>query len=113
VGGWRWGQVPPAGLLAAASGTAFSVVVFGQLANAFACRSEHRPVGRWSLHGNRLLLVAVATELVLLAGFLAVPAVAGVLGHAVPTALGWALAALAVPAVLLADALQKRLSRRR
>jgi magnesium-transporting ATPase (P-type) len=108
VGGWSWGQTPPVGLLAAASGTAFTVVVFGQLANAFACRSETRPAGRWSLRGNRLLLGAVACELVLLGVFLGVPPVAEVLGHAPPTPLGWALAALAAPAVLLVDAVQKR-----
>jgi hypothetical protein len=77
-------------LLAAASSTAFSTIVLGQLVNAFACRSEHRDVGDWSLRGNRLLLWAVASELVLLVVFLAVPPVAGVLGHAVPTNLGWA-----------------------
>lgn len=112
LGGWSWGEVPSAGLLAAASGTAFSTVVFGQLANAFACRSEHRPIGRWSLRGNRLLLWAVASELVLLAVFLTVPPVADVLGHAVPTPVGWAMALLAVPVVLLVDAVQKALSRR-
>ena len=112
LGGWRFGDVPQASLLAAASGTAFSTIVLGQLANAFACRSEHRAVGSWSLRGNRLLLWAVASELVLLAVFLAVPPVAGVLGHAVPTTLGWALAALAVPTVLLADAAQKAVLRR-
>src|SRR5205823_6588355 len=67
----------------------------------FACRSETRAVGRWSLHDNRLLLGAVACELALLVAFLALPPVAHVLGHAAPTALGWALAALVVPAVLL------------
>ena len=73
-------------------------------------------MGRWSLHDNRLLLGAVACELALLVAFLALPPVAHVLGHAAPTALGWALAALVVPAVLLVDAAQKtvlaRLARR-
>jgi magnesium-transporting ATPase (P-type) len=85
------------------------VVVLGQLANAFACRSERRPVGRWSWQGNRLLLAAVASELVLLVVFLTVPPVANVLGHTLPTVLGWALAALAVPAVLFADTVHKLL----
>jgi hypothetical protein len=60
-------------------------VVFGQLANAFAGRSETRPVGRWSWRGNRLLLGAVACELALLGVFLALPPVAHVLGHVTPT----------------------------
>ena len=112
AGGWSWGEPAGAALLAAASGTAFTVVVLGQLANAFACRSEHRPVGRWSLRGNRLLLGAVLSELALLAVFLTVPGIANVLGHAVPPALGWALGLLVVPAVLLVDAATKRLAGR-
>ena len=44
VGGWRWGETPGAALLATASGTAFAAIVLGQLANAFACRSETRTV---------------------------------------------------------------------
>jgi magnesium-transporting ATPase (P-type) len=112
AGGWSWGEPAGAALLAAASGTAFTVVVLGQLANAFACRSEHRPVGRWSLRGNRLLLGAVLSELALLAVFLTVPGIANVLGHAVPPGLGWALGLLVVPAVLLVDAATKRLADR-
>jgi magnesium-transporting ATPase (P-type) len=113
TGGWRWGEPPDAGLLTTASGGAFTVVVLGQLANAFACRSEHRPVGRWSLRGNRLLLGAVLSELVLLIVFLAIPPIAAVLGHAMPPVGGWLLALLVVPAVLLVDAAVKLLSARR
>ncbi len=112
AGGWHWGEDASAGLIATASGTAFTVVVLGQLANAFACRSERRPIGRWSLSGNRLLLGAVASELILLAVFLAVPRVADVLGQALPTPLGWGLALLVIPAVLLADAAYKAVGRR-
>jgi magnesium-transporting ATPase (P-type) len=112
LGGWSWGGTASPGLLALASGTAFTTVVLGQLANAFACRSEHRPVGWWSWRGNRLLLVAVAIELALLAAFLGVPPLAALLGQAVPELVGWALAALAAPAVLLADAAHKRFGRR-
>ena len=112
LGGWSWGGSASPGLLAAASGTAFTTVVLGQLANAFACRSEHRPVGWWSWRGNRLLLVAVAVELVLLAAFVGLPPLAALLGQAPPSPVGWALAATAVPAVLVADAVHKRLARR-
>jgi magnesium-transporting ATPase (P-type) len=113
LGGWSWGETASPALLAAASGTAFSAVVLGQLANAFACRSEHRPVGRWSWRGNRLLLVAVAVELVLLAAFVGLPPLATLLGQGLPTAVGWLLAAAAVPAVLLVDAAYKAWGRRR
>jgi magnesium-transporting ATPase (P-type) len=113
AGGWSWGDTPPSGLLAAASGAAFAAVVLGQLANAFACRSESRWVGRVGWRGNPLLIGAVLTELALLGVFLAVPPIARLLEQGVPTALGWALALCAVPAVLLADAVHKGLSRQR
>jgi hypothetical protein len=50
--------------------------------------------------------------LALLAAFLGLPPLAALLGQAVPTPVGWALTALAVPAVLMADAAHKRLGRR-
>ena len=82
-------------------------MVLGQLANAFACRSASRPVGRHSLRGDPLLLLAVALELVFLLVILGWPAVAALLGGTVPPPLGWALALAAVPAVVLVDRLHK------
>jgi magnesium-transporting ATPase (P-type) len=113
AGGWVWGQAPAAGLLASASGAAFAAVVLGQLANAFACRSTTRWVGSIGWRGNPLLLGAVAVELCLLAVFLGVPPLADLLGGRAPTALGWAVALAAVPAVLAADTAQKASSARR
>ncbi|GIJ71707.1 cation-translocating P-type ATPase [Virgisporangium ochraceum] len=113
AGGWTWGDDPSGALLATASGTAFAAIVLGQLANAFACRSEVRPVYRIPLWSNHLLPLAVGVELVLLVVFLAVGPVAGALGGAWPSASGWALAGLAVPVVLLADTLFKAALRRR
>lgn len=77
AGGWQWGTAPPAALLATASGTAFAAIVLGQLANAYACRSETRPVSQIDPRGNRLLLAALASEIAVLVLFLAVPSVAG------------------------------------
>ncbi len=52
--GWRPGDAfPEGGLLAAASGAAFTAVVIGQAANAFACRSASRPVWQVGGRGNR------------------------------------------------------------
>ena len=112
-GGWRWGTVPDHALLATASGTAFAAIVAGQLANAFACRSEYRPVFRLDAPRNRLLPAAVAVELALLLAFLGVPAVAGLLGGAWPTPSGWLLAVAAVPVVLAADTAYKLTARAR
>lgn len=110
-GGWTWGETPGTALLASASGAAFAAIALGQMANAFACRSVTVPVWRQQLDGNRLLLAAVAAEVVLLAAFLALPPLPELLGGSWPTVAGWALAATAVPAVMLADATHKAFSR--
>ena len=111
-GGWSWGEQPGPGLLAVASGTAFTAIVLGQFANAFACRSEIQPAWRVPLLGNRLLLGAVAVEAALLVAFLN-PPLSRVLGGDWPSSVGWLAAAAAVPAVLLADAGWKLVVRRR
>ncbi|KQQ85438.1 cation-transporting P-type ATPase [Arthrobacter sp. Leaf137] len=103
AGGWTRGGPPEAGLLLAASGTAFTAVVLGQLANSFACRSA--TVLPWQLGWgtNRLLLWAVAAELAVLAACLFIPPAAGLLGQAPPPPAGLLAASLAIPAVLAAD----------
>ncbi|HET7799459.1 MAG TPA: cation-transporting P-type ATPase [Humibacillus xanthopallidus] len=111
AGGWAYGTAAAPELLALASGCAFATVVLGQLANAFACRSATRPVGPWSLRGNRLLLWAVGAELAFLLVILGWPAVAQLLGGSMPDLRGWALAALAVPALLAADTAHKLVRR--
>ena len=111
--GWTWGSTPTAGTVATASGALFAAVVFGQLANAYACRSETRWIGRVGLTGNRLLTYAVGFEIGMLAVFLLVPPLPRLLGGHVPTLLGWSMALLAIPAVLLADGVHKGLRARR
>jgi len=105
--GWRWGDTPSPEDLLTASGAAFTTVVLGQLANAFACRSEHQPAWRVPLRTNRLLLGAVVFELGALAAFLWLPPLARALELQPPNPLGWAIAVLAVPAVLVVDAAHK------
>lgn len=107
LGGWRLGHLPSATLLSSASGTAFAAIVLGQLANAFACRSERRWVGRTRARGNPLLLLAVGIEAVTLVCLLGLPPVAHLLGGSWPSATGWALALLSVPVVVSADAVHK------
>src|SRR5690606_35249891 len=110
-GGWSWGEQPGPGLLADASGTAFTAIVLGQFANAFAGRSEVGPAWRVPPLGNRLLLGAVAVEAVLLVAFLS-PPLSRILVGDWPPSLGWLAAAAAVPAVLLADAARKAVAGR-
>jgi magnesium-transporting ATPase (P-type) len=113
AGGWTWGDTPSAALLATASGTAFTTVVLGQMATAFACRSESRWVGQLDWRGNPLLLGAVAVELAILFIFIGIPALARLLGGTFPSALGWLVAVTVIPLVFLADAMQKAVRARR
>ncbi|GAA3518107.1 cation-translocating P-type ATPase [Nocardioides daeguensis] len=109
--GWRWGDTPSSATLALASGTAFAVIAGTQVANAFACRSTRLPVWRLDLLGNRLVLAAVAAEVVLLLVFLGVPDVAELLGGSFPDARGWLLVLAAAGILLLVDGLAKSLRR--
>ncbi|HEX5331067.1 MAG TPA: cation-transporting P-type ATPase [Cellulomonas sp.] len=112
LGGWSVGADPGPQLLAAASGTAFAAIVLGQLANAFACRSESRWIGATGFTGNRLLQLAVAAEAAVLIVYLVVPPLSRLLGGTLPAATGWLLALLAIPAVWTVDAADKWLRRR-
>ena len=112
-GGWSWGGRPSEALLALASGTAFAAISVGQMANAFACRSGSRPVWRLRLTGNRLVLAAVAAEIVLLVAFLGVPVIRDQLGGTWPSWTGWSLALVAAVAVVVVDGLTKGIRARR
>ncbi len=112
--GWSFGESFPAGTaMLAASGAAFSAVVFGQVANVFACRSTVRFAWQIPLRINRLLIVAVLAELGMLAAFLYIPPLAHLLGQSPPVAAGFLAAVLAAPAVLAVDTLQKLVARQR
>jgi calcium-translocating P-type ATPase len=111
--GWRPGAAfPGGGTLLAASGATFATVAIGQTANAFACRSTEVWAGRLGWLDNPLLVGASLIELAITAGFLFVPPVARVLGHAPPTTAGWVVALLSAPAVLIADLVEKRMRHR-
>ncbi len=107
--GWTPGGEFPAqpGLLAA-SGAAFTAVVVGQMANAFACRSTTKWPGVLGWTSNRLLVGAVGVELLTLLVFLFIGPIARILGHAPPPLEGALVALLAAPAILLVDAIHKR-----
>jgi magnesium-transporting ATPase (P-type) len=106
-GGWSWGETPDRSLLMCASGTAFAAIAVAQMGNAFACRSTVRPVWRLPLLGNPLLVAAVGAEVLLLAAFLGVPYLAGLLGGSWPTGAGWAMVGLAGSVLVVVDGLAK------
>jgi magnesium-transporting ATPase (P-type) len=111
--GWRFGASFPSGsVFLAASGAAFTAIVLGQMGTALACRSTTRSVGRLGWSSNPLLLFAIGVELMALVMFLAVGPLARMLGQSAPTAMGLLVALSALPAILLADLVHKRLQER-
>lgn len=107
--GWRPGHALPIGaVLPFASGAAFLALGVGQTANAFACRSTTRWPGALGWTSNRFLLQAIIVQASLLSVFVLVRPFALLLGHSPPHGLGLVIALLAFPAVLIADAMQKR-----
>jgi len=114
AGGWHMGAAFPTGAsLRPASGAAFTAVVAGQMANAFACRSATLWPGRLGWFSNRYLIVAVACETLLLVALLYVGPLAATIGQDAPPISGLLIALLAFPAVLFADAVHKFVARRR
>jgi hypothetical protein len=107
--GWRPGDEFPIGrALAQASGAAFMTVVFGQVANAFACRSSTRTPSQLGWTTNRLLIPAKTIELAFTVAVLFVGPIARELEHANPPLAGWAIAFSSIPLVLTVDWLDKR-----
>jgi len=70
VGGWhpgqQLGQLDPLYLQATAA--CLSGIIVGQIAVVFMCRSETRSIFKQGVLGNRLLLVGVSTEVLILVG---------------------------------------------
>lgn len=110
--GWTFGiDVEGSTALAAASGAAFAAVILGQSGNAFACRSTILPPWKLGWTSNPLVLWGVAASLGALGVFLWLSPLARTLGQAPPPAAGMAVALLAGPAVLTADATHKWIRR--
>jgi calcium-translocating P-type ATPase len=107
--GWSVGESFPTGhALHAASGAAFMAVVVSQMANAFACRSTSLPIWKLGWLGNPRVVLAVAFELLALAGFLSIGPVARLLDQAWPPLAGALVAIAGFPLLLIVDALDKR-----
>ncbi|MGH3507628.1 MAG: HAD-IC family P-type ATPase, partial [Nocardioidaceae bacterium] len=113
AGGWTWGETPSDSLLATASGSAFTAIALGQMANAFACRSTTHPIWRLDLRTNPLVLYAVLAEVALLLVFVGVPWLQDLLGGGWPSPTGWVMAIAAGLALAAGDGALKQFVRRR
>jgi magnesium-transporting ATPase (P-type) len=88
-------------------------IVAAQIGNVFACRTEHQSVFRVGILRNRLVLVGIAVEVLMLGALIAVPPLRDVFGLASLGPEEW-LPLLAFPAIVLgAEEARKWVLRRR
>lgn len=113
-GGWQWGQSLGSGepLYRTAVTAFFAAVIFCQVANALATRTQHESLFRVGLLSNRLVLLGIAVELALLGAIAYLPPCNAFFGTA-PLA-AWQLA-LGLPfavGIVAVEELRKLLLRR-
>jgi magnesium-transporting ATPase (P-type) len=112
--GWRWGGALPTGAdLDVLSAMVFSSIVCMQMANAFACRSDPASLRSVGPLSNRLLVGAVAVELLTLLAFLYAPGLSDVLGNGPITGALWLPVAITPFLLLAAEEGRKLWARRR
>jgi P-type Ca2+ transporter type 2C len=87
-------------------------VVFCQIGNAFACRTERARVRLLGFLSNRLLLIGVAGEVALILLLVYVPFLAQLFEHMPPPPFFWLLLAAYAPALYIIEKLRKSLVRR-
>jgi Ca2+-transporting ATPase len=95
-----------------ASTAAFAAIVWCQVGNVLACRSERLPVPAMGLPRGRMLYLGVAAELALLLAIVHLPPLQRVFGTAPLPAAAWPFLAACAVAMVLADAAAKALARR-
>ncbi len=113
--GWRPGSpLPGSGpAYALATTMTFAAVVATQIGNGLAQRTTRESILSVGLTSNRLLLVGIATEVVLLAALVYVEPLAKVFGFVPLRPTDWLVLAAASPALLGADEARKWVVRRR
>jgi magnesium-transporting ATPase (P-type) len=104
----QWLDLPAAGpLYRSATAMTLAAVVFTQIGNLFAQRTERVSVFRLGLFGNRLVWLGIASELLLLVLVVYVPFLQWLFGTA-PIPLGaWPFLMAWTPALLVVDELRK------
>jgi calcium-translocating P-type ATPase len=95
----------------AATAMALAAVVFTQIGNLFAQRSETVSALRVGFGGNRMLWWGIGSELALIALIVYVPAFGSVVGTAPFPAVGWLWLLIGIPLLPLTDEVRKALTR--
>ncbi|HSJ91047.1 MAG TPA: cation-transporting P-type ATPase [Ilumatobacter sp.] len=109
----QWLDLPDEGVLAReAVAIALAAVVFTQIGNLFAQRTERSSIIGHGWFTNRLIWIGIASELVVVALIVYVPFLQSVIGTAALPAKSWLWVLALTPLLLLTDELRKVLTRR-
>jgi Trk K+ transport system NAD-binding subunit len=109
-----WLDLPGDGALyASATGVALAAVVFTQIGNLLAHRTDRVSLLRIGLHGNRLLWWGIGSELVIIALIVYAPPLQAAIGTAAFPPWTWLALAALTPLLLVIDEVRKALVRRR
>jgi magnesium-transporting ATPase (P-type) len=114
IQGWRPGMPLAASgsLYIEATTMTLASIVFAQVGNVFACRTERESIVKVGLLSNRLVLVGILVELGLLALFMQVPLLQRVFGLTPIHPYGWAVLLIFPCLIFLAEEGRKALVRR-
>ena len=114
AGGWHLGQplVALDPLYLQATAACLSGIIVGQIAVVFMCRSETRSIFQQGLLGNRLLLLGVFTELLILVGINQWAPLQRILGTSTVPHQGWLAMIPFVLGIVVAEEARKAFMRR-
>ena len=112
--GWNWGEPLDwsSPLYRQATTVTFAGIVTGQIANAFACRSERLSVTQLGLGDNRMLLWGIGSEVALLVFFIYTPWGNALLATAAVPLWVWPILMFGALLLLLAEEARKYLADR-
>jgi len=105
--GWRVGDSTQGPAVMSASGAAFLAIIFGQTANAFACRSSRFTPWQLGWFTNPLLWPATFVAVAISFSLIFIPTLSEALKQSSPPLIGWVVALSSIPIVLGSDALAK------
>jgi sodium/potassium-transporting ATPase subunit alpha len=113
-GGWHWGERLAADtpLYGQATGAFLATIIFSQIGNVMACRTNRQSAIGYLLHPNRWILLGVAVEVLFIIGIIYVPIFHHFFStYPLPAAV-WPLILIAPPLVFIVEEMRKYLVRR-
>ena len=109
-----WPGVPLAGsgiVYQTATTMTFAAIVMSQVGAVFACRTERASIFQVGFHTNRLVLIGIASELIVLCAIAYLPFLQGLFGTAPLGLIEWVFLIAAPAVVLLMDEIRKAILR--